>query len=79
MSVKNLNSRFSDCGEVKGDKITIHKCVIDKAVKDSYKYADPCGSADRESGKRDVMEDLLYVIKRARYIENERRTKKMFS
>lgn len=79
MSVKNLNSQFFDCCEVKGDKITIHKCVIDKAVKDSYKYADPCGSADRESGQRDVMEDLLYVIKRARYIENERRTKKMFS
>jgi len=79
MSVKNLDSQFFESCEVKGDKITIHKCVIDKAVKDSYKYTDPCGSADRESGQRDVMEDLLYVIKRARNIENGRRTKKMFS
>lgn len=78
MSVKNLNSRFFDCCEVKGDKITIHKCVIDKAIKDIHRYADPYEPVDREYGQRDVMDDLLYVIERARCIENGRRLKKMF-
>lgn len=79
MSVKKLYSQFFDCCEVNGDKITIHKCVIDKAIKDSYKYTDPYGSAEKEEGRRDMMEDLLGIIKRARYIENERRTRKMLS
>ena len=76
MSVKKLNSQFFECCEVNGDKITIHKCVIDKAIKNSREYAAPYGSADREEGQKDVMEDLLDIIKRAKRIETERRIKK---
>ena len=76
MKVKKLNSQFFECCEVNGDKITIHKCVIDKAIKDSREYANLYFSADREEGQRDVMEDLLDIIKRAKNIEIERRMKR---
>ena len=76
MRIKKLYSHFFECCEVNGDKITIHKCVIDKAIKDSRKYANPYGSEDREEGQRDVMEDLLDIINRAKRIEIEHRIKK---
>ena len=54
---------------VKGDKITIHKCDIDKAIKIIKHCSDPLGSADRDAGKIDILRELLYMIERGKQIE----------
>lgn len=45
-----------------GDKITIHKCVIDAAIKQVKNDNDPFESYDRSAGKLDILEELLDAI-----------------
>jgi len=59
--IKVRGSWLEDCS-VQGDKITIHKCVIDKAIKDIKAYADPYGDAERDAGKIDILTELLDMI-----------------
>ena len=49
---------------VNGDKITIHKCVIDEAIKQVKNNMDPFESGDRVAGKLDILTDLSEAISR---------------
>ena len=49
---------FSVCG----DKITIHKSMIDAAIKQVKKDVDPFESDDRPAGRLDILEELLDAI-----------------
>lgn len=67
---RGLESRYFDSCEVNGDKIIIHKCVIDKAIKDIENDPDPFGDSERKAGRTDVLEDMLDVIQRYKNIKN---------
>ena len=47
---------------VKGDKITLHKCVIDKAIKEIKADPDPFLEGERKAGRLDILEELLEII-----------------
>ncbi len=47
---------------VKGDKITLHKCVIDKAIKKIKSNPDPFLEGERKAGRLDILEELLEII-----------------
>ena len=47
---------------VKGDKITLHKCVIDKAIKKIKSDPDPFLEGERKAGRLDILEELLEII-----------------
>ena len=47
---------------VKGDKITLHKCVIDKAIKSVKANPDPFLEEERKAGRLDILEELLEII-----------------
>ena len=54
-------------GKVKGDKIIIHKCDLDKAVKHLKDTVDPYGDeyvAGLEGGRMDLIRELLHMIRR---------------
>lgn len=55
-----LYSRHLESVSVKGDKITIHKCVIDKAIK-SIKRA-PSDNRTRDTGMIMMLEEMLELI-----------------
>lgn len=73
---RGLESMYFDSCEVKGDKITIHKCVIDKAIKNIENDPDPFGDSERRAGKIDILEDMLDVIDMYKNIQAERKLKK---
>ena len=73
--VKTDTQYFESCS-VQGDKITIHKCVIDKAIKDIKADPDPYGNADEKAGRIRLLEDMLQAIRKASVIEDERRWKR---
>lgn len=54
---QHFNS-FNVCG----DKITIHKSVINRAIKQVKNDNDPFESYDRSAGRLDVLEELLEAI-----------------
>ena len=56
------NSQFFKSFSVSGDKITIHKCVIDEAIKQVKNNMDPFESGDRVAGKLDILTDLVDAI-----------------
>ena len=47
---------------VKGDKITLHKCVIDKAIKKIKADPDIFLEEERTAGRLDILEELLEII-----------------
>ena len=47
---------------VKGDKITLHKCVIDKAIKSIKADPDIFLEEERKAGRLDILEELLEII-----------------
>ena len=47
---------------VKGDKITLHKCVIDKAIKKIKSDPDIFLEEERKAGRLDILEELLEII-----------------
>lgn len=51
-------SSFTVCG----DKITIHKCVINEAIKRIKNDIDPFERGDRVAGKLDILTDLVEAI-----------------
>ena len=69
-------SQFFDSFSVNGDKITIHKCVIDAAIKRVKIDPDPFEDGERVRGKLDVLEDLSDVIRTGMNIERSKRIKK---
>lgn len=56
------NSPHFKSFSVSGDKITIHKCVIDAAIKQVKNDNDPFESYDRSAGRLDILEELLDAI-----------------
>lgn len=62
-----------DVSYVKGDKIIIHKCDIYKAIKTIKNCADPYNSGDREVGRIDILKDLIDIIERGKYLQNDLR------
>lgn len=69
--MKNLYSLFFDSFEVSGDKITIHKCMIDSAIKRVKNDPDPFESGERVAGRLDILNDLQEAINRAKKLEQE--------
>ena len=64
MSKQKFNrcsSHFESCF-VKGDKITLHKCVIDKAIKKVKANPDPFMDEERKAGRLDILEELKHII-----------------
>lgn len=55
-----LYSRHLDSVSVKGDKITIHKCVIDKAIKTIKR--NPSDNRTRDAGMIMMLEEMLELI-----------------
>ena len=47
---------------VKGDKITLHKCVIDRAIKKIKADPDIFLEEERKAGRLDILEELLEII-----------------
>ena len=47
---------------VQGDKITLHKCVIDKAIKEIKADSDIFLEEERKAGRLDILEELLEII-----------------
>lgn len=71
----NVYGNYIHAAQMKGDKIIIHKCELDKAIKRVKKSRDPYGDeycAGREQGYIWILEDLLNMIKRGKKIENEK-------
>ena len=60
-TAKGFSPHFNSFS-VSGDKITIHKCVIDAAIKQVKKDNDPFESYDRDIGRLDILEELLDAI-----------------
>ena len=73
--IKVRGSWLEDCS-VQGDKITIHKCVIDKAIKDIKNDPDPFGDSERMAGKVDILEELLDIIERGMHTDMLQKMKK---
>lgn len=69
MKIKNLCGQFFESCEVSGDKITIHKCVIDKAIKNIKKDKDYFYNEYRKAGHIDILTDMLEIMYRAKIIE----------
>lgn len=61
--MKKLQSSHFDSCSVKGDKITIHKCVIDKAIKYIKNDPDPFGNSDTNNGMIRILEEMLDMIR----------------
>lgn len=72
MAVKKLSSENFDSVEFFGDKLVIHKCVIDAAIKRIKNDPDPYGNGDVQHGKICILEEMLGLIKRGHKIELER-------
>lgn len=47
---------------MKGDKITLHKCVIDKAIKKIKSDSNIFLEEERKAGRLDILEELLEII-----------------
>ena len=60
-STKGYSPHFKSFS-VSGDKITIHKCVIDAAIKQVKNDNDPFESYDRSAGSIYILEELLDAI-----------------
>lgn len=72
---RGLESVYFNSCKVEGDKITINKCDIDKAVKDIKNDPDPFGDSERKAGKIYILEDMLDVIKRHNSINGSKVSK----
>ena len=72
---RGLESVYFNSCRVEGDKITINKCDIDKAIKDIKNDPDPFGDSERKAGKIDILEDMLDVIKRHNSINGSKKVK----
>ena len=62
-TVKEYISSIGNC-RVYGDKIVIHKCDLERAVKKIKKNPDPFEREYYRAGQINLIEDMLYAIKR---------------
>ncbi len=72
---RGLESVYFNSCRVEGDKITINKCDIDKAVKDIKNDPNPFGDGERTAGRLDILEDMLDVIQRYKIKNGDKRNK----
>lgn len=72
---RGLESVYFNSCKVEGDKITINKCDIDKAIKDIKNDPNPFGDEERTAGRLDILEDMLDVIKRHNSINGSKVSK----
>lgn len=77
MSVRKLSSEHFENCEYFGDKIVIHKCVIDAAIKRIKNDPDPFGNGEVQHGQISILEELRDLIVRGQNIETERIMKRL--
>lgn len=77
MSVRKLSSEHFENCEYFGDKIVIHKCVIEAAIKRIKNDPDPFGDGDVQHGQVSILEELRSLIERGQNIERERIMKRL--
>ena len=71
MSVRKLSSaHFENC-DYFGDKLVIHECVIDAAIKQIKNDPDPFADGDVRHGQISILEELRSLIERGQNIERE--------
>ena len=71
MSVRKLSSaHFENC-DYFGDKLVIHKCVIDAAIKQIKNDPDPFADGDVRHGQISILKELRSLIERGQNIERE--------
>ena len=72
MSVRKLSSEHFENCDYFGDKLVIHKCVIDAAIKQIKNDPDPFADGDVRHGQISILEELRSLIERGQNIERER-------
>jgi hypothetical protein len=77
MSVRKLSSEHFENCEYFGDKIVIHKCVIEAAIKRIKNDPDPFGDGEVQHGQISILEELRDLIVRGQNIETERIMKRL--
>lgn len=77
MSVRKLSSEHFENCEYFGDKIVIHKCVIEAAIKRIKNDPDPFGDGGVQHGQISILEELRDLIVRGQNIETERIMKRL--
>lgn len=77
MSVRKLSSEHFESCEYFGDKIVIHKCVIDAAIKRIKNDPDPFCDGEVQHGMISILEELRGLINRGQNIEKERIFKRL--
>lgn len=61
--IKKLSSPHFDHCEYFGDKLVIHKCVIDAAIKRIKNDPDPLADGDVQHGQIRILEELQCLIR----------------
>lgn len=77
MSVRKLSSEHFENCDYFGDKLVIHKCVIEAAIKRIKNDPDPFGDGDMRHGQISILEELRDLIVRGQNIEGERILKRL--
>lgn len=77
MSVRKLSSEHFENCEYFGDKLVIHKCVIEAAIKCIKNDPDPFADGDVQHGQISILEELRDLIVRGQNIETERIMKRL--
>ena len=72
MSVRKLSSEHFDNCDYFGDKLVIHKCVINAAIKRIKHDPAPSGEVGVRRGQISILEELHDLIERGHRIEIER-------
>lgn len=72
MSVRKLSSEHFENCDYFGDKLVIHKCVIEAAIKRIKNDPDQFGDGDVQHGQISILEELRDLIIRGQNIERER-------
>ena len=77
MSIRKLSSvHFENC-DFFGDKLVIHKCVLDAAIKRIKNDPDPFADGGVQHGQISILEELRDLIARGQKIERERILKRL--
>ncbi len=77
MIVRKLSSEHFENCDYFGDKLVIHKCVIDAAIKRIKNDPDPFGDSDVQHGQISILEELRDLIERGQSIERKRILKRL--
>ena len=77
MSVRKLTSEHFENCDYFGDKLVIHKCVIDAAIKRIKNNPDPYCDGDVRHGQTSILEELRDLVVRGQNIERERILKRL--